>query len=139
MKTLLILEDEPELLELLSQNLAAPDRRLLTAANVAEALLLLRYHSPDVIVSDIVMPKITGLEFVETYRTEGGLARVIFFSAYGTVEYTQRAACAGAFDFIEKPDFKSLREVVSIALSLPADEAPEKSAAQLRDLVRMLG
>ena len=61
-----------------------------------------KYH-PDVIVTDICMPKKSGIEMVESLRKEGNHAVVIFLTAYGEFSYAQQAVKLGAADYLLKP------------------------------------
>ena len=73
------------------------------AAEGEEALELCRKIKPDIILTDIRMPGINGLDFLKTLNEEGSKAKVIIISGYGDFEYAQRAIKLGVLDYILKP------------------------------------
>jgi two-component system response regulator YesN len=74
-----------------------------TADNGAAAIDMAIKMQPDIILSDISMPYISGLEMLETLRRNKINTEVIFITAYGKFEYAQEAIRYGAFDYILKP------------------------------------
>lgn len=73
------------------------------AANGAQGLEVIRAQRPDLIVTDIKMPILDGLEMVETLRREGNGARVIILTAYSDFDYARSALKLGAVDYLLKP------------------------------------
>jgi len=73
------------------------------AADGEEALALSKQLKPDIIISDIRMPGLNGLDFLKSLNKEGVNARVIIISGYGDFEYAQKAIKLGVADYILKP------------------------------------
>ncbi|MCL2488976.1 MAG: response regulator [Oscillospiraceae bacterium] len=73
------------------------------AADGAAALDLIRELSPQILLSDISMPNMDGIELIRTIREENLGCHVIFLSAYSEFAYAQSAVKYGAFDYILKP------------------------------------
>ena len=74
-----------------------------TACNGNEGIRLIRLHRPDIILSDIHMPELDGLEMISQVQDEISASRVIFITAYQRMDYASRAIKLAAFDFILKP------------------------------------
>lgn len=73
------------------------------AANGEEALEAVHKFHPDLIISDIRMPHMDGIEMLKTLRQEGNEVRVIFLTAYSEFEYAKQALRYFAFDYLLKP------------------------------------
>lgn len=121
---LLIAEDESQLLELLVEELVATGIDVHTAPNgqVALAMALEHNKSPQpfhAILSDINMPKMSGLELLKEVRRAGFETPFVILTAYGDKEKTVLALQMGAYDFVDKPyDIQKLNKTVSDALNL---------------------
>lgn len=76
---------------------------ILEASNGREALEMIRSEKPDLIISDIRMPKMNGIEMLKAMREENNDAPVIFLTAYSEFEYAREALKLYAFDYILKP------------------------------------
>ncbi|GAB4505074.1 MAG: response regulator transcription factor [Anaerolineales bacterium] len=103
---LLVVEDIPNVLELLDVTLRFQGYQVLTARNGQEALEILETHTPSLIITDILMPKLDGFALVQKLRTNPKTQTipVIFLSAtYVTPEDRNFALSLGASRFIEKP------------------------------------
>lgn len=74
-----------------------------TAANGVAAMASILNHKPDIILTDIRMPGLDGLELIRLLKEQNLSAEVIFISAYTNFEYAQKAIRLGAFDYITKP------------------------------------
>lgn len=119
LNTLLIVEDESDLRSLLVEELEEiPNIRIEEAANGAIALEKLKSTSITAILSDINMPELNGLDFLEAARNLGFDTPLVFLTGYGDKEKAIRALRLGAFDFLSKPyDRELLIETVSRALN----------------------
>ena len=73
------------------------------AQNGQEGLEMVKKYQPDVIVTDVRMPLMNGLEMVKAAREEGCKAKVIFLTAYSDFEYARNALKLGAADYLLKP------------------------------------
>lgn len=73
------------------------------AENGLEGLDAVHKYQPDLIICDIRMPKMTGIEMLRELRREGNQVQVIFLTAYGEFEYAKEALKLYAFDYLLKP------------------------------------
>ncbi|MDQ0060927.1 response regulator [Paenibacillus harenae] len=73
------------------------------ALNGEEACELVRFHNPQLILTDVRMPIMDGLKFMEWLRQTGNTAEVIVLSGHGDFEYSRKAFLLGAFDYVLKP------------------------------------
>ena len=74
-----------------------------TAKNGEEAIELAMLHQPDIILSDIKMPNMNGLEMTELFLQSNPQCAVIFLSGYREFAYAKKALMLGAFDYLLKP------------------------------------
>jgi UDP-3-O-[3-hydroxymyristoyl] N-acetylglucosamine deacetylase len=103
MATVLIVDDEPEIRLSLRGVLGDEGLRVLEAEDGRRALDLLRAEKPDLLLLDVWMPDIDGIELLRILREEPERPEVIMISGHGNIETAVRATQLGAFDFIEKP------------------------------------
>ena len=103
MATILIVEDEPKMLRLLELSLAEEGYKVRTAADAEAGLKLFREHRIDAVVTDLKLPSMNGLEFLEAVKRADSRIPVIVMTAYGTVETAVEAMKAGASDYVLKP------------------------------------
>jgi two-component system response regulator AtoC len=99
----LIIDDEPGLRQTVSLILADEGYEVHAASDGEEGLARALEVQPDLILCDVRMPRLTGLEFLERYRTANGTAMVIVMTAYGGMEMAIQAMKKGAYDYIQKP------------------------------------
>jgi CheY-like chemotaxis protein len=119
----LIVDDMPEALVMLMAYLSGEGYDVMTAQNGAEALSLLSSNTPDVIISDIMMPKMGGFEFIDKLRRNfaTNTTPIIFMSAKNRTVAEKMAIDLGAAAFLEKP--------VSLTVVKAAIDAAVKKAA----------
>jgi len=101
--SILIVDDEPSILQSLSGLLSDEGFEITTAANGYEALKVVDTESPDLVLLDIWMPGIDGIETLIEIKKENPHIQVIIISGHGTIETAVKAVKLGAFDLIEKP------------------------------------
>jgi two-component system, NtrC family, response regulator AtoC len=101
--TVLIIDDEPGLRQTVSLILADEGYEVHAASDGEEGLAKALEVQPDLILCDVRMPRLTGLEFLEKYRQANGTAMVIVMTAYGGMEMAIQAMKKGAYDYIQKP------------------------------------
>lgn len=101
--TILLVDDEPELLAVNKETLESCGHRVLTADNGEEALKALAGTPVDLVVTDLRMPKLGGRELLSRIRGRGLDADVIFLTGYGTVESAVECIQQGASDYLLKP------------------------------------
>jgi two-component system, NtrC family, response regulator AtoC len=99
----LIIDDEPGLRQTVSLILADEGYEVHTASDGEEGLARAIEVQPDLILCDVRMPRLTGLEFLEKYRGANGTAMVVVMTAYGGMEMAIQAMKKGAYDYIQKP------------------------------------
>src|SRR5580700_4349393 len=103
MSTILIVEDEPKLRRLLELDLSEEGHRVLAAPDGEQGLKLLRSESVDIVVTDLKMPGMDGLEFLHAVKRTNAALPVVVMTAYGTIETAVEAMKAGASDYVLKP------------------------------------
>lgn len=103
-KKIVLAEDNSIFLLLLKFRLEKEGYKILTAVNGKEAIELIEEHSPELILTDIMMPFISGLEVISHVRNKLNLQTpIIVFSSAGQEEIVLKAFDLGATDFMSKP------------------------------------
>ena len=114
---ILIVDDDPDIRELLSDRLQLMKLDVTCAADGQEALGLLRQEAPPLTLLDLQLPRLSGMGVLEAIHREGLDTTVIVITAAGTVERAVEAMRAGAYDFLPKPlDPAHLEVVINKAL-----------------------
>ena len=103
--TILVVDDEPDLVELISYNLEQQGHSVLTASNGAQALQIAKSRNPDLIVLDVMMPELNGVEVAKRLRaqTETASVPIIMLTAKSDESHELDGLGAGADDYITKP------------------------------------
>jgi DNA-binding response OmpR family regulator len=119
-RTVLVVDDDPVILRLLEVNFEMEGFAVRTAADGAEGLAAARAEPPDVIVSDVMMPKMNGLELVRGLKSDPLTAGipVILLSAKAQASDVRDGRDAGADDYVTKP-FEPLDLVDRVIKLLP--------------------
>jgi two-component system, NtrC family, response regulator AtoC len=99
----LIVDDDPASRRLLEVRLRPLECDVTTAGNGEQALTAIRKDVPDLVLLDLQMPKMGGIEVLRTLRKEGISVPVIVITAHGSIETAVEAMKEGAYDFITKP------------------------------------
>lgn len=122
MSKILLVEDETILRETLAEILELNDFEVIAASSGFEALEVLKDTIPDLILSDVLMPGMTGFEMIEQVKIQAHLKDVpfIFLSALTSNDDKQKALDLGCSQFITKP-FKSFEVVKLITATLAKD------------------
>src|SRR5712671_5225367 len=102
-RSLLLVDDEPANLDSLERIFAREGYRTQRAETGAAALSLLRDRPPDVVLTDLMMPGMSGQELLRAVKAVAPDAEVVLMTAYGTVEAAVAAMKDGAYDFLTKP------------------------------------
>ena len=108
---LLVVEDEPNILELLSASLRYAGFEVLTAAAGTEAVQSAQRHRPDLIVLDVMLPDMDGFDVIRRLRGGGARIPVVFLTARDSTEDKIRGLTLGGDDYVTKPF--SLEEVIA--------------------------
>ncbi|MCX7021758.1 MAG: sigma-54 dependent transcriptional regulator, partial [bacterium] len=100
---ILVVDDSPETLEMLRRTLTAEGYRVFTAGSVAEAVRLLDGTAVDLLITDLRMPNVSGLELVRHVRENNRDTEVMMITGYATVEGAVEAIKTGAEEYLPKP------------------------------------
>jgi two-component system, NtrC family, nitrogen regulation response regulator NtrX len=101
--TILVVDDEPQILQTVAGILLDEGFEVITAADGEAALKMAAEETPDLVLLDISLPGMDGLEVLEDLKKRHPGLPVVMVSAYGSVENAVKATRLGAYDFIEKP------------------------------------
>jgi two-component system alkaline phosphatase synthesis response regulator PhoP len=104
-KTILVVDDEKDLLDLIEYNLKKEGFAVLKAENGEEGIKIAKEHKPDLVLMDIMMPKMDGMEAVETMRADDELkyTPIIFLTARSDEKTEVEGLDKGGDDYITKP------------------------------------
>ncbi|MBM96893.1 MAG: sigma-54-dependent Fis family transcriptional regulator [Oceanospirillaceae bacterium] len=115
----LIIDDEPDIRQLLSISLERMNLKCFQAADVSEALALLEERRYHFCITDMKLPDGNGMDIIQLCHSRYSDMPVAMITAHGNMEMAVEALKAGAFDFVAKPlDLGRLRELASAALKL---------------------
>jgi DNA-binding NtrC family response regulator len=116
-KTILIVDDEKDFCTVLSDSLSQDRYRVVTAFNGKTALQIAKKEKPDLMLLDIKMPGMDGVEVLRKVKKMKKEIAVIMFTAYGTLETAREAMKLGAYDYVTKPvDLFLLKSLVKEVL-----------------------
>ena len=117
--TALIVDDEPDIRELLDITLSRMDIETISAENIAQAKEVLEQNKFDLCLTDMRLPDGNGIELIKYIQENFSDLPVAMITAHGNMEYAIEALKSGAFDFVSKPvDLNILRNLVNTALKL---------------------
>ena len=119
MDKLLLIDDEPDILRVLSMSLKADGYHVVTAQNGPEGVACFEKEKPDIVITDIKIPGMDGIEVLKKIKTLNADTEVIIITGHGDIENAIEALKHGASDFINKP-------VRDEALAIALDRAREK-------------
>lgn len=135
---LLVVDDDADMLRLLSMRLQAAGYRVATAASAESALAQLELERPQLVISDVRLPGLDGLAlFDEVHRRHPSLP-VILLTAHGTIPDAVEATRRGVFTYLTKPyDSKELLERITQALAMasPAEASPQADEGWRADII----
>src|SRR4030095_1149267 len=142
MSNILIVDDEQSYRQLLSLVFEGDGHTIRTASNGREALALLQSEPADVVISDVRMPDMDGIEMLSSVRESQPDLGVVLMTAFASVETAREAFKLGADDFIQKPfDVEELKLIVKKTLEKQAliNENRAFKRAQREEHRRKLG
>lgn len=136
---ILLVDDEPDILEIVGYNLSAEGYQVFTGENGIEAVEKAKKHKPHLIILDVMMPEMDGIEACERIREQSDLSETIitFLTARGE-DYSQVAGFdAGADDYIAKPIKPKVlvSKVKALLRRLKDVESTTDNVVKLGDLV----
>lgn len=120
-RTVLIIEDEADAAELFAEMMRVSGFRVLKTSSSAPALGMIAQEKPDLVLLDIMMPEVSGLELLREMREDPALKRipVVIISARSMPADVRSGMAAGASTYLTKPvGFLQLREAVEQALDI---------------------
>src|ERR1700689_633393 len=126
MSKILLVEDDNNLREIYEARLQAEGYTIISARDGEEALVFAKSERPDLVISDVMMPKISGFEMLDILRNTEGLkeVKVIMLTALGQSDDQQRANRLGADHYLVKSQV-TLEDIVKVAHELLQDGSPE--------------
>jgi two-component system response regulator FlrC len=129
---LLVVDDEPQMLIAINETLRRSGYCITTAGSGMEALCRLKEKYYQLVITDMRMPEISGLDLLRKVKTVAPQTPVVLLTAYGTIQNAVDAMRHGAFDYLLKPfSVESLEAVVRRALG----SAPAKGGRVMHDIV----
>ncbi|MDR1701798.1 MAG: response regulator [Sporomusaceae bacterium] len=124
---ILIVDDQPGIRRLLTEVLTAEGYDVLAAANGFDALNLAAENKPDVILMDMNMPGMNGMDALKEIERKGYQGRVIMMTAYGEIATVKEIMSTGTRSYITKPfDINLLLEMIQQALEGSEPEITER-------------
>jgi len=132
---LLIIDDEKPILDILKKVLTPGGHSCKLHDNPVKAVESFKKHTYDVVMTDINMPKMNGIEVLKAIRASDKKARVIIFTGYGDLETAIAAINNGAYAFFSKPiNFKELMDTLKkIESELDEDKKREIDYSRLME------
>lgn len=128
MEKILIVDDELNMRLVLSAMLKKEGFEISSASNGREALQILQSNNMDVVITDLKMPDIDGMELLTSISGRHPEIPVIMITAHGTIATAVEALKKGAFDYITKPfDIDELKNIISKAIKTRALKESELS------------
>src|SRR6202795_3941115 len=123
----LIVDDDPSARKILQSRLRIMNILPIVASSGSEALEQIRRETPSVVLLDLQMPKMSGIDVLRSLKREGLEATVIVVTAHATIETAVEAMKQGAYDFITKPlDPKHLEIVLDKAIERESLQAQNR-------------
>ncbi|MBW1917305.1 MAG: sigma-54-dependent Fis family transcriptional regulator [Deltaproteobacteria bacterium] len=135
MDTILVVDDEKNYLLVMEALLSGAGYEVLTAESATEAQKIVRHNDLDLIITDMKMPRVSGIELMEEIQHLNPDLPVIIMTAFGTVEKAVEAMKKGAFDYITKP-FKNEEILVTIAKALELRHLLDENRRLRQDLAQ---
>src|SRR5712664_3147490 len=132
----LVVDDEQSLRKVLAATLQREGYEVQVASDGEEALLALDRDGADVVVTDLVMPKMDGLSLLRKVVVSHPDVPVIVVTAHGRVDSAVEAMKAGAFDFVTKPfEHAELKKIIAKAADAPSTVLIQGESGTGKELV----
>ena len=137
---ILLVDDERDFAEMLALRLEARGHRVRLAFSGPEGIEILEEHEPDVMLLDIKMPGMSGIEVLKEVKARRAVVEVILLTGHGTVDTAVEGLKAGAFDYVLKPaDLDELLERIEAAGKSKREREQRIRQAEARALTRRTG
>ncbi len=133
-KIILLADDDDNLRRVLEFQLSEAGYKILTAADGAEAFEIFTNNDFDCVITDLRMPKLSGLELLEKIKTVNAEIPVVVITAFGEVETAVSAMKVGAFDYVNKP-FNRDEILLTLERALNFSETKNENR-RLREIVK---
>lgn len=139
-KKVLLVDDEKDFLETLSERMTLSGLDVMTCSKPKEALKMARDEDVDVIVLDLKMPEMDGIEFLKAVKDLKPELQVILLTGHATLEKGIQAAKLGALDVLEKPaEFETLLDRIKRASAKKLVIMEKKDAEKIHDIITERG
>jgi len=103
MATILIIDDKDMMRDSLSLTMSRAGHKAITTDSPLDALELIRQHRPQVVITDLKMPKMDGIELLSRIKADQPDVPVILMTAFATISTAVQAMRTGAYDYVQKP------------------------------------
>ena len=100
---ILIVDDSPDTLEILQRQLCSAGYAAKVAPGVAEAIGILEFHPVDLVITDMKMPRLSGLDLVRYIRENAADTEIMIMTAYPCIDSAIQSVKDGAEDYLTKP------------------------------------
>lgn len=136
MPTLLVIDDEPNIVYSIQTCLTSETLQVISASTAKKGIQMVRDHKPDVVMCDVRLPDMSGLDAYQEIKRIDPRIPVIIITAYAKTETAIEAMRTGAFEYLTKPvDFNRLQEVLRKALEMSRlNRIPAVMGAEPADL-----
>ena len=136
----LLVDDEKDFIEALSQRLEVRGFDVKTAFSGDEALKLLEESDIDVVILDVLMPGMSGVETLREIKRNKPLVHVIMLTGHASVETAIEGMKFGAADYLMKPtDTDDLVEKINLAYNLKAEHEERIRQAEIKGILKRRG
>lgn len=136
----LLVDDEKEFLEIMSERMKARDMDVTTAISAQQALEIIEKESFDAIILDFQMPGMDGMDALKAIKAKKPELQIILLTGYATVEKSVEAMKIGATDFIEKPaDLEVLAEKIKNAKAEKMLIVEKQTEDKVKNIIKKYG
>lgn len=136
----LLIDDEKDFLEALSERMEARGMQVSTTTSAKDALEEVEKHSYDAVVLDLMMPEMDGLETLVALKKKRPELQIILLTGHATVDKGIEAMKLGAMDFIEKPaDLQALTEKIKKAQAQKMILVEKEAEKKIKEIVLSKG
>ena len=110
---ILVVDDEPNILEVIQAFLESEGYEVITTESASSAFLFMEESGPHIVLLDIRMPDIDGLQCLRQIKHKYPCVEVVMMSGFATLQMARKSLEIGAFDYLKKPlSFTHLKEVI---------------------------